>query len=301
MSMRLNPVSIESQGTPGEKARTPCSGGAPKLSRYSLRRLNPLRSPIQVIHGQEARAWSLDGLKWELQVRGESPDGLWGGNRGGERVFFRFGHWSPFTGLRQVPINPILNTGELLPHAEQLVAELSLNWERLPFPGIDVWELWLLGADAGRPLALLRTQAQGPEPNPDPGGESPGWRAGVEAQPSADQVLFQEVEALIRRLAGATPRVAWFGPRDIKPELPWRLEWPESSAAALMETYLSRQAPRLLTLPGLGDELRSRLEQEARHQAMEVAGLWRLYPKVLDPGFLNAARVEARIRSSSSD
>ncbi len=301
MSIRLNPVSIESPGSPEGKARPPFSGGAPKLSRYSLRRLNPLRSPIHVIHGQEVRAWSLDGLKWELQVRGEPPDGLWGGSRGGERVFFRFGHWSPGTGLRQVPINPILNTGELLPRAEQLLAELTLNWDRLPFPGIDVWELWLLGADAGHPLALLRTQALGPEPNPDPGAELPGWRAGAEDRPAADQSLFQEVETLFRRLAGDAPRVAWLGPTDVRPELPWRLDWPESSAAALMGSYLSRQAPRLLALPGIGDELRARLEREARHQALEVAALWRLYPKVLDPGFLNAARVEARIRASSSD
>jgi hypothetical protein len=45
---------------------------------------------------------------------------------------------------------------------------------------------------------------------------------------------------------------------------------------------------------------RDRLEHAARARALEVDALHRLYPKVLDPGLLDAIRVEARIRRSQA-
>ena len=68
----------------------------------------------------------------------------------------------------------------------------------------------------------------------------------------------------------------------------------------LVRDYLDWSAPYLLTLPGLGDDLRDRLEHAARARAMEVEALYRLYPRFLNTDLLKAIRVEARMRRTAS-
>jgi hypothetical protein len=77
-----------------------------------------------------------------------------------------------------------------------------------------------------------------------------------------------------------------------------REEWPQLADRDLVRDYLDWCAPFLLTLPDLGDAQRNRLEHAARARALEVDAIHRLYPKVVNPGLLDAIRVEARIRRS---
>jgi hypothetical protein len=77
-----------------------------------------------------------------------------------------------------------------------------------------------------------------------------------------------------------------------------REEWPEPSDRDLVRDYLNWCAPFLLTLPDLDDAHRDRLERAATARAMELDSLYRLYPKILNPGLVKSLRVEARIRRS---
>jgi len=305
--------------------------------RYSLRRVNPFEGVVQVLEVDAARAISRDGIEWEIQVEAESPNSLWGSINAGSTVrrFFRFGLWSRQRGLWRVPVNPMLNIGEMLEESEELLGALQASLDELPFPPADRFELWLLDAQA-LPLALLATVDEPeriPEIHPDP------WQAARLADHGFhSQLLDREptqpgeadnprrhpaaVEALIREAAGHAPVQQWFErradgaghglPHRVPPalagrelgaaqfpELPWRDRWDDARGAALMADYVAWAAPRLLTLHGLSDRTRARLEAAARQQAVAVDALFQLYPRILDRGLVDAARVEARLRRSA--
>jgi hypothetical protein len=65
------------------------------------------------------------------------------------------------------------------------------------------------------------------------------------------------------------------------------------------DAYMAWLAPRLLALDGLSDATRGRLERLGRSRALDLAALWRLYPKIIHPELLASARVEAAIRQAS--
>jgi len=304
---------------------------------YSVRRINPLQGVMQVLERDAARAISRDGIDWEIQVETESPNTLWGSLNAGRAVrrFFRFGTWSRQSGLWRVPVNPILDIGEMLEESAALVAALEARLGEVPFPPSDRFELWLLDARS-RPLALLATTDDPrriADLRPQPWQAAPltehGFRSpvldGEPALPGEAQNPRRHaaaVEALIRQAAGPNPVQQWFErdaegggqglahrvpaalvgrelPAEQFPELPWRTDWPSDRDAALMADYVAWSAPRLLTLHGLGDQIRAALEVAARRQAEAVDGLYPLYPRILDRGLIDAARVEARLRRAA--
>jgi hypothetical protein len=306
---------------------------------YSLRRINPLEGVVQVLERDAARAISRDGVDWEIQVETESPNTLWGSLNAGRiaRRFFRFGTWSRRRGLWRVPVNPMLNVGEMIEESDELVAALQARLDQLPFPPVDRFELWLLDAQA-LPLALLATTD---EPQRIGDLRPPPWqaapltehgfrstvldgepmRAGEAANPRRHAAA---VETLIRQTAGGNPVQQWFErtpegggrglphrtpaalagrslPAEQFPELPWRTDWASERDAALMADYVAWSAPRLLTLHGLTDATRAALESAARRQAEAVDALFPLYPRILDRGLIDAARVEARLRRAAAE
>jgi hypothetical protein len=304
---------------------------------YSLRRINPLEGVVQVLERDAARAISRDGVDWEIQVETESPNTLWGSLNTGkvQRRFFRFGTWSRRRGLWRVPVNPILDIGEMLEESAALVAALEASLGEVPFPPSDRFELWLLDAQA-LPLALLTTTDDAgriADLRPQPWQAAPltehGFRSplldGEPALPGDAQNPRRHaaaVEALVRQAAGTNPVQQWFErdaqgdgralphrvPKSLAvrelsaeqfPELPWRTDWASERDAALMADYVAWSAPRLLTLHGLGDQTRAALEVAARRQAEAVDALFPLYPRILDRGLMDAARVEARLRRAA--
>ena len=304
---------------------------------YSLRRINPLEGVVQVLERDAARAISRDGVQWEIQVETESPNTLWGSLNTGQvqRRFFRFGMWSQRRGLWRVPVNPILDLGEITEESEALIATLEAHLGQVPFPPSDRFELWLLDTNS-QPLALLATtddarrigdlrpQAWQAAPLPEHGFRSPvldgePLRPAEAANPRRHAAA---VEALVRQAAGTNPMQQWFerdaqggghglpyrapeslGGRELAagqfPELPWRSEWASERDAALMADYTAWSAPRLLTLHGLSDATRATLEMAARRQAEAVDTLFQLYPRIVDRALIDAARVEARLRRAA--
>ena len=84
-------------------------------------------------------------------------------------------------------------------------------------------------------------------------------------------------------------------PADAFPVLPLRSDWPADRDRALVAEWVNWVAPFLLTLPGIDDRLRGRLEREASNHPQLTDSLWRLFPKVLDPDRMRRVRVEAKL------
>ena len=60
---------------------------------YGVRRLNQFQGILQVVELGDARALSLDGVRWEIQVRCAQPELPWGIPSRGEPMmrYLRFG------------------------------------------------------------------------------------------------------------------------------------------------------------------------------------------------------------------
>jgi len=303
--------------------------GERKYHRYSVRRLNPFRGVIQILASSNARAISSDGRYWEIQIRTRRPDDMWGTAPSDQSVaqFLRFGIWNIRSGLRQVPANPLLDLSHMLKASQRLIKELEQVQSTIPFPLVDRHELWLLDARSQMPLALIdsssrRDALQMPD---DLRWRAAQQQATVAGPPTRTRDRFPhlrmaQLEEVIAKAAGDA-RVQWFARNpdgsasglpsatDVPlsgriltaeqfPTLLLQERWADPATRALADDYLAWNAARLLTLQSLSNATRSRLEQQARHDASGVERLWRLYPEIIDSACIDAARVEARIRAA---
>ncbi len=292
-----------------------------RVECYSLRRVNPFRGVVAVVKTAGGRAFSIDGLHWQIQVLAHPPRGLWANTEYEERLqYFRFGVWDARQGLTRVPLNPLLDVGRMVAAAGELTRLLPDLSEGLPFPLAPEQELWLLDPQCA-PLALLATALEGTDPASI---QADQWQAGGRGErPFVSASLgavtnedgggrcdhLEAVERLIRRTAGTGLNRRWFpvaeaegarGSRPAFPELLVRDQWPDEPAQGLMDDYIDWLSPYLLTLPTLSDATRERLEGRACRHALLVEASWRLYPKVLDATLLTRTRVEARLRRAAA-
>lgn len=298
---------------------------------YAVRRLNPFMGVVEVVEIGGARAMSLDGSSWEIQVEAERPEHTWGRGEpvNAVRQFFRFGSWHRELGLSQVPVNPILDVGAMLAASERMISALELVQGRLPFPFVDHIERWLLDSE-GRPLALLAATIEHrftreiradswhatPAMSSDFTAPSLDARGITTGDAYGDRQHADILERQIHAAAGAAPRRCWYErlpdlsatpleagftplPGEQFPELPVRTDWLAPDQAELVRDYLHWLAPRLLTLDTLSETTRLELEQAACRHALQLADHFRLYPQVLQESLLDAARVEARLRRAA--
>jgi len=293
---------------------------------YGVRRLNPFQGVLQAVQTPNARALSHDGVRWEIQVLTAQPEHGWrSGNRHDPVLrYFRFGSWTLESGLRQVPLSPIMDIDAMQQASTAMVQALPGCLEQLPFQLRDLHELWLLDRER-RPLALLASTADPAyrtELKPllwvatelrEHGFHSVTLTAlGVEQRErDAPRAHATRLEQLVRS-AGSSTR--WFQRQpdgsgrvaeedrriesEAFPRLLLREEWEESADAGLVRDYLNWCAPWLLTLQHLDDTTRGSLERAARQRASLVDSRYRLYPKIIHPELIDAARVEARLRRS---
>lgn len=296
---------------------------------YGVRRLNPFQGVVQAVETPQGRALSNDGVRWEIQVLAARPEHSW---RSGNRLapvlrYFRFGSWTAESGLRQVPLSPIMEIDVMQQACAAMVQVLPGCLERLPFPLRDRYELWLLDPDQ-RPLALLASTADPaymgelrPQPWAATALREHGFHSatlsalGIDERERDDpRAHAARLERLVRNAGGSPPRCGWFerqpdggglssdgqGRLDAAafPLLLLREEWDATAESCLVRDYLNWCAPWLLTLNDLDDATRGRLERAARRRAPVVESRYRLYPKVIQPELIDAARVEARLRRS---
>ena len=317
-----------------EAAVAPAHQAATAARCYGLRRVNPFLGVVALVKAEDARALSIDGLNWQVQILAHPPRGLWSGDGDSDQLqYFRFGVWSQAEGLRRVPLNPILDLNHMLAASEALCGQIAAHQGQAPFTLGPELEQWLLDAD-GAPLALLATVLDAPGLDPagltqtgvtDWTGGARGERAFVSrtltcAGAEADNRLahIEALERLIRDTAGRPRCTQWFRrdgtqlvgldtgapprlagrslPATAFPPLGLRTEWPDERGRGLVGDYIAWLSPYLLTLPDLDDATRADLERSALGHALLVDDLWRLYPRILDPGLLARARVEAKLR-----
>lgn len=236
--------------------------------------------------------------------------------------FLRFGSWTVEQGLSRVPINPIVDIGELLRAAQPLVDWLRGAALDLPFPLIDSRELWLLDSER-RPLALLASACPDQDLRAirDKRWCAASLRDRALGQPRAagEPPLADRLEARMVRRAGSG-LAQWFmrsapgqgpgepvsgiGPgvavqplgQEQFPELPVAAHLFEEADRPGLALWARHLAPWLLCLPYLSNALRQSLEQDALADAGAVSRLWRLYPALCDPGLTIRARVQERLR-----
>jgi hypothetical protein len=305
-------------------------GHAAACRRFAVRLVNPFEGVLQVLETARARAYSRDGRVWQVQVLSQRPDHTWRslGEIQPVEQFFNFGLWDADGGLHKVPANPVMDIGGMQAAADDLTPQLETQTGSLPFPLVDDYEYWSLDDD-GRPVALLATTETPATIGDirvrrwlaariaDHGFVAPSLSARHDPAQGADGSR-QHAERLESQVRQASRRQAWFrrsadgcgqvlDPADNGawleradfPALGLKTDWADPAAAELVRDWLAWRAPRLLMLQNIDTDTRRWLEQQACRQALELADCHRLYPQVLDPDRVEAARVEARLRRSA--
>jgi len=282
---------------------------------YAIRRVNPFLGVMQVVETAGGRALSTNGVSWSVELQVERRAG-WGSlNRNNyESAYCMYGMWSAAEGLVCLPLSPLLDTAELRQQADWLIERVAECSGQLPFPLQDDRELWLFDDREQRPLALLAT-AVAATANAD--SRPRRWSACPGNGGLPGQQAFPAAECLqqrVRQRAGANPVSHWIE-RDSEgggriddgeavldaalfPVLLLREDWASRADRELVADYLHWIAPALLTLQHLQDADRRRLEPMLSAQSASIEHHWRLFPKVIDPGVVNAARTINRLQRS---
>lgn len=272
----------------------------------------PFTGQLQIAEHGDARALSIDGKHWELQIRFsadtfDSRPGLPAADRQPNK-YTAVASITP-AGLQRQALHPLFDT-EAVSLAVDALCALVEN-SSLPYPAADRFEYWLLDQSAQKPLALLHSCIGADEIGTP--SVRPSWMAMPAAQLPIEEIsqvqtgyvapVNARLEQLIAERAGHNPRAAWFdraetGNADFPPCLIDE-DWEQEEQQRLCQQYIRRLAPRLLMLQGLAHGDRERLEQAARDNALDVERFHPLYPEVVDHNLLQALRVEARLRRDS--
>lgn len=301
------------------------------LRCYAIRRVNPYEGVLQIAEMHNARAYSPNGLIWQVQVLAQRPDHTWRSFSDIAPIeqYFNFGLWDAEDGLQRIPANPVMDIGAMSKAADDLTAALRNALDHLPFTLIDNYECWATSYD-GRPIALLSTaehidivrdkhvERWSATRVSDHSFTSPSLLADGVAT-SSDLGPRQHAERLERQVRQVGQHKVWFerqqdagGVRLLKcgrhdeltaddfPPLGLSTEWSDAAMQSLAYDYLAWQAPRLLLLQHLEDTQRAELEIQACQQAVELNAHYRLLPKIIDRARLDAARVEAKLRRTVS-
>ena len=266
------------------------------LKAYSQKLGPPFSGQVQIAESETYRAITLDGQSWELQY------------------------------VNRIHVQVAAVTSDELKNRDLKVKELAdeagdpklnelldfLVDVELPFPANDHFECWLLDSEEQSPLALMYSCADAEQMQKFP--SHPDWTAlpdSVMPIVKTEEELAAQMapvnyrfERLIAEKAGINRKICWFDRREYAnsffPHFLVRDRWEHAEQQDLCSRYIERQAPRLLMLQGLTQAHREELESFCKPHAAEVARFYPLYPEVMDEKFMNALRVEARIRAATS-
>ena len=302
----------------------------PNPNIYSIRQLSPFQGLIQVIRSDIARAISIDGRQWQIQVICEAHQQEWGiGTEDNiQRRYVLYGTWSKASGLYSMPLEPMLDVPSDEDIQQQLIKRLESHYDKIPFPQLDCYELWVLDSENLLPIALLASSIDRENINNI---HVTRWRAYTagdktfkpkRAQCNTNPALL--LEQLISNHTQSPVLCQWFHRNDdgsaqainvpdSKPELDGRklsandfpellikAHWPDLNIEILVEEYHEWLAPKLLCLQNIQDSTREMLEHAASHQALLSSQLLPLFPKTINQKIINKIMVETTIRKSTS-
>ena len=285
-------------------------------SCYAIRRLNPFLGVIQIIETNRARAISVNGVVWDIEVGVYVPVSSWGSLNAEktEVAWYRYGLWSEEDGLVNRPLSPQYKNYHLHEHADHLIDEIKNNLKNIPFSLQDTEELWLLDISSQQPIALLascREDALKPRPEPRK------WQACITGDGLPSQRRYPQshvIEEAIKKRASFNLQKHWFsrqqngdgichisGQRldaDLFPRFLVTQQWSDAEDARRVDEFIQWTAPALLTLQHLNDEERRMLEDKVIQQATSIEYHWHLYPDILDESKINSARVKSRLEKA---
>jgi hypothetical protein len=212
------------------------------------------------------------------------------------------------------------------------VYEFLLNhYQETPFPFLDNYELWLLDSHY-KPLALIDSSLHESDIDHPP---LLDWRAGQLCCNDFKSKTYAQIKCAdkprsagayltgyINQQCGLPPRTQWFkrnpdghgigmhghhipqeltgrklDEKDFDPFMLSR-KGHDHQHSELINEFIQWQSPWLLLLDSLSQRQRRFFEQASHKRALLVDRLHRLYPQIIDPHFINAARVEAALRKS---
>ena len=280
--------------------------------------LSPFRGVMHSVVTGWADAVTIDGRHWTLYVRGECLyDDLDALDDPAVMIpDVKYGSWSPDNGFQRAPIRMPTFDDRVRAHGERLLEAVQQHAGALPFALADHFELWLLHAVTGRPLALIASGCSAHDCDEHP---LPRWTPGQACM--ADLPAAHLLQCLVAELAGPAPSAAWFerlpDGRGVAIDADHRDATPlaadefdpllvDRDALAdeqqdLLDSVQAWQAPALLHLPHLSRVQRQRLERAACRHAQRVAEQLPLYPEIIDHDAMTAALVEARLRRAHPD
>lgn len=296
---------------------------------FAQRLLNPFRGVMHSIQYGAAEAVTTDGVQWDIYVSNDELKQDLLSVTPIQTSDIRYGSWSAAAGLKRGPIYPSDDFKRMEAMGAAVYEKLLEIHDTVPFPLQDHYELWLLDQQQ-LPLALLHSVVDEGEIELD---IPLTWRAGqscqklfrpetvypkIEDSLSAAEVLANTIhhnanapnlqaQWFLRQADGSGQAIATincdaplgrilheneFGTPFINQQ---RIA---SEYHNLFTDYKSWLSPWLLLLPQLNDMERAFMEQQCRANALAVATQYRLYPKVIDPSIIKAARVEAMLRNT---
>lgn len=265
------------------------------FNTYSKKLGPPYSGQVQIVQSETYRAITLDGARWEIQFV--------------NRVHLRVATITEEE-IKTRSKDSIANNEQSDPELDDLIDFLADV--ELPFPANDHFEFWAMDKDNQTPLAMVFSCSSAAHMSKFP--ERSDWTAlpdsvmsiiktEKEIEAGAPPVNYR-FERIVADRSGIYGKGQWFDRRDHEPSLfPALLvsqDWPSSEETSLCTRYIERQAPRLLMLQGLPSDVRQKLEQASRTNAIEVARFYKLYPEIIDTDLINALRVQARIREASN-
>lgn len=297
-------------------------------SLFAIRRVNPIAGVLQVARTPAARAYSGDGRGWQIQVLSERPDHTWRSDKESANIrqFFTFGLWDRERGLHKVLANPLMDLATMRRDADAMIGLLEESTPRLPFPLIDDVECWACDRH-GSPFALVATTEDATII-----GDLvvPAWRATpADASPFVSSTLQQRghtsdstpdtrdhASLLETQIRQRVHHQTWFRRTgdgagvplghcaetlagSVFPSLGLARDWPDQIGNELVYDYLEWQAPLLLQWQTLSDHDRSWLERAATRRAAALVDAYPLLPRIIDRAGIDAARVEATLRSAN--
>ena len=284
------------------------------IKTYSQRLLPPYYGQVQIVESERARAVTADGQTWEIQFLHSGNGGPTHLNNSAPQMNYRYRRAVSVSAseIREKKIESLLEEGQTV---DERILELTdfLVDISLPFPAADHFEYWLLDSSDQSPLALIFSCRDSEQMNTYPA--RPEWTALPSAvmpielteneKSYSSAPVNYRLERAVAERAGFNPKAQWFTRRlneeQSFPPLMLREDWQDEEIADLCQRYLHRQAPRLLMLHGLHQDLRRQLEINARAYALEVERFYPLYPEIVDKTLMDTIRVEARLRGVTED
>lgn len=276
---------------------------------YAQRVLNPYRGVRHYIQIDNAEAVTSDGIHWSLYITDPNHQRRVDTNAlmSGHTTTIKYGNWSRAGELERAPPLGWVDYQALEPIGQQLLDTVIQYEPALPFAFTDEYELWIVDEDY-QPIVLIHSQHQAPSNQQS---TMKRWTSGDAChQHFPNFTLCQNLEQAVKKHAHSFHALQWYrrsegGLVPLAADVPvpaatpaclLREDWGDDELDRLSRDYLAWQAPYLLMLDSIPLRRRADLERDAGIQAGLIASLYRLYPVVSDPAWLNHIRVQARLQ-----